>query len=45
MIAYVFKRKRKKKGKIVPDRNYSGRYRLEGDFTSTTVALKLLISK
>lgn len=40
MIAYVFKRKRKKKGKIVPDRNYSGRYRLEGDFSATTVALQ-----
>ena len=40
MISYVFKKKRKKKGKVVPDRNYSGRYRLDGDFAATTVALQ-----
>lgn len=39
MILYVFKRKRKKKGKTIPDRNYSGRYRLDGDFVTTTVSL------
>lgn len=39
MKMHVFKRKRKKEGKSVPDRNYSGRYRLDGDFTDTTVAL------
>ena len=39
MILHVFKRKRKKKGKTIADRNYSGRYRLDGDFAATTVAL------
>lgn len=36
----VFKRKRRKNGKLVVDRNYSGRYRIDGDFTATTVSLQ-----
>ena len=39
MIFHVFRRKQKKNGKTVNDRNYSGRYRLDGDFSTTTVAL------
>ena len=40
MICHVFKRKRKKNGKTVNDRFYSGKYRLDGDFNVTVVALK-----
>ena len=39
MILHVFKRKRKRNGKTATDPNYSGRYRLNGDFATTTVAL------
>ncbi len=40
MTAFVFKPKRRLKGKIVASRFYSGRYRLPGDSASITVALK-----
>jgi integrase len=36
----VFKHKRRKDGKLISARFYSGRYRLEGDSRATTVALK-----
>jgi integrase len=36
----VFKHKRRTDGKLVSARYYSGRYRLAGEFKSTTVALK-----
>jgi hypothetical protein len=36
----VFKHKRRKDGKLISARFYSGRYRLEGDSKATTVALK-----
>ena len=39
MIAHVFKRKRKRDGKTVTDRNYRGRYRLDGDYALTEVTL------
>jgi len=39
MICNVYKRKRKKNGKTVTDRNYRGRYRLDGDYAITDVAL------
>jgi integrase len=39
MTNYVFKHKRRIKGKTVTARTYSGRYRLAGDFRPTTVAL------
>ncbi len=37
---YVFKHKRRKEGKLVSARFYSGRYQLAGDSKETTVALK-----
>ena len=40
MISHVYKPKRKKNGKVVIARNYRGRYRLDGDFSVTDVALK-----
>jgi hypothetical protein len=40
MKEYVFKHRRKKKGKIVESRHYSGRYNLPGDLKERTVALK-----
>ena len=39
MISHVYKPKRKKNGKTVVSRNYRGRYRLDGDFAVTEVAL------
>ncbi|MEM6911490.1 MAG: site-specific integrase [Verrucomicrobiota bacterium] len=38
-MAFVFRPRRKKNGKSVPSEFYSGRYRLEGDLTTTTVSL------
>jgi len=40
MNEYVFKHRRKKDGKLVESRYYSGRYRLAGDLKPTTVALQ-----
>jgi len=40
MIAHTYKPKRKKNGKTVVARIYRGRYRLDGDFAVTDVALK-----
>src|SRR4051812_44248711 len=39
MSEYVFKHHRKKDGKLVEARYYSGRYRLAGDLKRTFVAL------
>ncbi len=39
MTEYVFKRKRKKGGKVVSDQVYTGRYKLAGDVVCTTVNL------
>ena len=39
MKMHVFKRKRKVNGKTIASKNYSGRYRLDGDFASTTISL------
>ena len=40
MICHVYKRKRKKNGKSVTDRFYRGRYRLDGDYEMSEVALE-----
>lgn len=42
MISHVYRKKRKKNGKTVLDRNYRGRYRLDGDYEMTDVALKTI---
>lgn len=39
MILHVYKKKRRKGGKMVPDRLYRGRYQLDGELTATDVAL------
>ena len=39
MMEFIFKRKRVKDGRVVTDRVYSGRYKLAGDATRTTVNL------
>jgi hypothetical protein len=39
MTEYVFKRRRKKGGKVVSDQVYTGRYKLAGDVVCTTVNL------
>ncbi|GHB93262.1 hypothetical protein GCM10007047_05730 [Cerasicoccus arenae] len=40
MISHVYKPKRKKNGKTIVSRNYRGRYRLDGDFAVTEIALR-----
>ena len=40
MICHVYKRTRKKNGKSVKDRYYRGRYRLDGDYAMSEVALE-----
>jgi len=40
MICHVFKRKRKKNGKTVTDRFYRGRFRLDGDYAVSEIALQ-----
>ena len=39
MICRVFRKKRRRKGKITPDRLYRGRYRLDGEIEATEVPL------
>ena len=46
MIFNVYKKKRRgKNGKMIPDRLYRGKYRLDGDYDVTDIPLKLPISK
>ena len=40
MIANIYRPKRQRDGKTAISRNYRGRYRLDGDFVVTEVALK-----
>ena len=40
MIFNVYRKKRTKNGKTVIDRNYRGRFRLDGEFEATDVPLK-----
>ena len=39
MKVHVYKKKRRKNGKMIPDRCYRGRYRLDGDFATTEIPL------
>lgn len=39
MLSHVYRKKRKKNGKTVLDKNYRGRYRFDGDYQTTDIAL------